>query len=123
MEISVSKKNNNYGIETPVTNTIIVSSKEERPKTVKLNIDIDELLEDYVDKAENFGEYDIDLEDKILSLGINKDIWVQMKNELLLLNTGEYATNIEEGNYPAFTGFINFPWREWKEKLLTIQDE
>jgi len=119
MEISVSKKNINY-YEGPVTSEIIIKIKEIESNIERLEIDeqlFEKLLEEYVDKVENFGDIDLDLEAKIFDLGIDQEIFAIMKKELEMTNTREYQTD-QDNN---FTSFINFPWKEWKEKLLIIK--
>ena len=123
MEISVSKKNNNNYKKNPAIGEILVKIKTPKQETSRLEInenEFDALLEEYVDKAENFGDYDISLEERIFTYGINKDVFIEMKKALERQNTNEYALNQNDEEYPSFTGFINFPWKDWKEKLLII---
>lgn len=124
MEISVSKRtdSNNYK-ENPAIGEIVIKAHNPKKTISRINInekEFDIILEEYIDKAENFGDFDIELEDRILGYGINKQTFIEMKKELERQNTNEYATEMNNDDYPAFTGFINFPWKEWKERLLTI---
>jgi len=121
MEISVSKKTttNNYN-EKPIIGEIIVKVKTPKKEIIKLEIDKSAFfndLEEYVDKIENFGNYDLELEEKLLSYGINQQTFKEMKQQLSLQNTNEYSYSENE---EAFTGFINFPWEEWGENLLIL---
>ncbi len=120
MEISVSKKSNGHHHEGPVTSEIIVKLKNTRASFERLNVDEQEfgkLLEEYVDKVENFGDTDLDLEEKIFAFGVDQQVFAMMKRELEMTNTKEYQT--DQSN--DFASFINFPWQEWKEKLLIIK--
>ena len=126
MEISVSRRTNGHYKENPAIGEIVVEVKQPMRKATRLEVNEDEfsaILEEYVDKAENFGEFDILIEDRILAYGVKQETFIEMKKELQLQNTNEYATDVSDDDYPAFTGFINFPWKEWKERLLTIYSE
>lgn len=122
MEISVSKRISEYHKENPTTNEIVVSAQRKKGiKKIQVDEDkFDKLLEEYVDKVENFGDYDIELEEKLLSMGINKSVFSNMKKQMEYQNTGEYSISEEDA---PFTSFINFPWRDWKEGLLTYLEE
>ena len=123
MEISVSKRTNGHYKENPAIGEIVVQVKQPKPKVTRLEVNEEEfadILEEYVDKAENFGDFDMQLEDRILAYGVKEETFIEMKKELERQNTNEYATGVQDDDYPAFTGFINFPWKEWKERLLNI---
>ncbi|HRZ86141.1 MAG TPA: hypothetical protein P5277_05180 [Candidatus Paceibacterota bacterium] len=114
MEISINKRTNGHYQENPAIGEIIVQVKNQMTTSARIEIDeqkLDTLLEEYVDKAENYGDFDIEVEEQILALGINSIAFNEMKKELELLDTKEY-------NNDSFSAFINFPWKEWKEKLL-----
>jgi len=114
MEISINKRTNGNSEENPTTDEIIIQVKYQITTESRLEIDeqrLDILLQEYVDKAENYGDFDIEVEQEILSLGINTTTFNEMKKELELLDTKEY-------NNDGFSAFINFPWKVWKEKLL-----
>lgn len=123
MEISVSKRISEYHKEDPATSEIVVSIQGPKTSVKKIQVneeEFDKLLEEYVDKVENFGDYDIELEEKILSLGVDEKVFSNMKKQMEYQNTGEYSTEEED---TSFASFINFPWREWKERLLSYYEK
>lgn len=124
MEISVSRKTNGFSHDNPTVGEILVQVKKPRYNIIRIEIDeikFDNLLEEYIDKIENFGNIDPDLENQLLEFGINKDMFYLMKKELAMTNTNEYSTGSNDSL--EFASFINFPWRGWKERLLTIDQE
>ena len=124
MEISVSKRTNGHYKENPAIGEIVVEVRQPRQKATRLEVneeEFEDILEEYVDKAENFGDFDMLIEDRILKYGVKQETFNEMKKELEMQNTNEYMTNSDDDN--SFAGFINFPWKEWKERLLTIYTE
>lgn len=126
MEISVSKRTNGHYKQNPAIGEIVIKAHGPKKTTSRLEVnekEFDDIIEEYVDKAENFGDFDMQLEDRILTYGVDENIFKQMRKELERQNTNEYVTGSEEDEYAAFAGFINFPWKDWKEQLLTIHGE
>lgn len=121
MQISIGERPNKKTKDIPERNEITVRIRNEIKEKEYSILEINEkafdvLLEEYVDKAENYGDYDIDLENKILEFGINSDVFFNMKSKLQLLNPTLDTTELS----PDFPTFINFPWKEWKEEMLKI---
>ena len=113
MEISATNKQYVVGVsEKEESNKIIINTKQtDTTKSTLIDKNkLSTLLNQYIDKYENYNDFDIELENQLLDLGVNSIKLNNLKNELLLYQTDD---NLDSD----FTIFVNFSINNWIDEL------